>query len=297
MLDNIFLVSIIKGKGIPYSIRALGPELIPVYRQSARRWHSHKPGSRLPLLSARPAVTFPAREHHRHLAGTKLYCLVTEAHGCEQLAQSRYLIMQRQGVEPATSRSRVRHANYYTTKPPSLCPCWWILFGCCWCSSVEHCVACHSCGPGEQASTSSARCEKCPAGEPRQFLSTSLLLPLLWIILIYSISFLSSDYDLTLKLTIIIINIIYVVAKIIVAICCYIEGIFQQRCVSICRLSFDKILPKIMSVTLCRCQLIVVYGIYEPNVSFLSDRKSFGLTIPILGIKMIGEWLSGWKTG
>jgi len=33
---------------------------------------------------ARPTVTFPAAERHRPLAGTKLYCLVTEAHGCEQ---------------------------------------------------------------------------------------------------------------------------------------------------------------------------------------------------------------------
>jgi len=47
---------------------------------------SHPPGSRLPLLSARHAVTFPAAEHHCRLAGTKLYCLVTEAHRCEQLA-------------------------------------------------------------------------------------------------------------------------------------------------------------------------------------------------------------------
>ena len=34
---------------------------------------SHPPGDRLPLLSARPAVTFPAAEHHRPLTGTKLY--------------------------------------------------------------------------------------------------------------------------------------------------------------------------------------------------------------------------------
>jgi len=27
-------------------------------------------------------VTFPAARHHRPLAGTKLYCLVTEAHVC-----------------------------------------------------------------------------------------------------------------------------------------------------------------------------------------------------------------------
>jgi len=33
-------------------------------------------------LSAKPGVTFPAREHHHHQAGTKL---VTEAHVCEQL--------------------------------------------------------------------------------------------------------------------------------------------------------------------------------------------------------------------
>jgi len=32
--------------------------------------------------NARPTVTFPATRHHRTLAGTKLYCLVTEAHVC-----------------------------------------------------------------------------------------------------------------------------------------------------------------------------------------------------------------------
>ena len=78
--------------------QALGPELIPVYRQSADRWLlSHPPGGRLPLLSARPAVTFPAAEHHRPLAGTKLYCLVTEAHRCEQ-----------QGCYVAFAPSRIR---------------------------------------------------------------------------------------------------------------------------------------------------------------------------------------------
>jgi len=42
--------------------RALGPELIPVYRQSAHRWREsrHIPGSSLLLLSARPAFTFVA---------------------------------------------------------------------------------------------------------------------------------------------------------------------------------------------------------------------------------------------
>jgi len=37
--------------------RELDPELILVYRQPARRWLSHPPGGRLPLLYSRPAVT------------------------------------------------------------------------------------------------------------------------------------------------------------------------------------------------------------------------------------------------
>jgi len=59
--------------------RALGrvPRLIPAYigvlAVSPQVIVSHPPGGRLPLLSARHAVTFPATEHHRFLAGTKLY--------------------------------------------------------------------------------------------------------------------------------------------------------------------------------------------------------------------------------
>ena len=77
----------------------------------AIRWVdlSHEPDGRLPLLSARPAVTFPARQHYSPLAGTKLYCLVTEAHVCKQLAQSCY--------PAATSWSLVRRPNHYTTEP------------------------------------------------------------------------------------------------------------------------------------------------------------------------------------
>ena len=76
-----------KGKGFPYSILSVGPGADPgVQAVSLQVTVSHPPGSRLPLLSARPAVTSPAAEHPRPLAGTKLYCLVTEAHRCKQLA-------------------------------------------------------------------------------------------------------------------------------------------------------------------------------------------------------------------
>jgi len=47
-----------KGKGSPYSIAEHRvPELIPVLGSQPAGDMSHKPGSRLPLLSLRPAVT------------------------------------------------------------------------------------------------------------------------------------------------------------------------------------------------------------------------------------------------
>jgi len=47
-----------KGKGSPYSITERRvPELIPVLGSQPAGDLSHKPGGRLPLLSARPTVT------------------------------------------------------------------------------------------------------------------------------------------------------------------------------------------------------------------------------------------------
>jgi len=48
----------VKGKGSPYSITERRvPELIPVLGSQPAGDVSHKPGGRLPILSARPAVT------------------------------------------------------------------------------------------------------------------------------------------------------------------------------------------------------------------------------------------------
>jgi len=71
-----FVNAKLKGKKVKLShtrYRVLGPELIPVYRQS-----SPALGTRLPLLSARSVVTFPAKERHRHSTSTKLYCSGTQ---------------------------------------------------------------------------------------------------------------------------------------------------------------------------------------------------------------------------
>jgi len=56
--------------GSRWSLQAVSPQTV-----------SHPTGGRLPLLSARPAVIFLAAEHHRPLADTKLYCLVTDIRG------------------------------------------------------------------------------------------------------------------------------------------------------------------------------------------------------------------------
>ena len=74
-----------KGKGSPYSImeRKL-PDLIPVLGSQPAGDLSHKPGGRLPLLSARPAVT-PATLTLRELLPVSLPG--EQRHdGCEQFA-------------------------------------------------------------------------------------------------------------------------------------------------------------------------------------------------------------------
>jgi len=39
---------------------------------------------------AQPTVAFLARQHHHALSKIRFYCLVTQAHWCEQLSQSHY---------------------------------------------------------------------------------------------------------------------------------------------------------------------------------------------------------------
>ena len=54
-----------KGKVLPYSLPSVGPTADPsVQAVSPRVTWSHPRGGRLPLHSARPTVTFPAKERH-----------------------------------------------------------------------------------------------------------------------------------------------------------------------------------------------------------------------------------------
>ena len=60
---------------------------------------------------ARPTITFLAAGHRCAAAGSKLYCLATEGHVCEQLAQAHYLAVERPSVELETSRVAIQHVN------------------------------------------------------------------------------------------------------------------------------------------------------------------------------------------
>ena len=72
---------------------------------------------RLPLLSTRSAVTFLAEERHRPSTSTKLYCLVTEVHRCEQLAQCCYAALSQWELNPRSidHKSNALSLRHYTT--------------------------------------------------------------------------------------------------------------------------------------------------------------------------------------
>jgi len=76
-------VVLYKGKVLPYSLLSARAGADPGVGDFIKLSFC----GRLPLLSAKPVVTFSAEERHRPSTSIKLYCLVTEAHRCEQLAQ------------------------------------------------------------------------------------------------------------------------------------------------------------------------------------------------------------------
>jgi len=82
--DNSTAAGCKKGKCSPYSItERTVPELIPVLGSQPASDVSHKPGGRLPLLSARPAV--PPATLKR--AAIPILLLGEQRHnGCEQFA-------------------------------------------------------------------------------------------------------------------------------------------------------------------------------------------------------------------
>ena len=83
-----------KGKGSPYSITERRvPELTPVLGSQPAGDVSHKPGGRLPLLSARPAVTLATLKR----AATSFQCLANRAHTMGVNSLPKTVTRQRRG--------------------------------------------------------------------------------------------------------------------------------------------------------------------------------------------------------
>jgi len=75
-----------------------------------------EPQNFLPLLSARPQFTFPAKERHHPSNGTNLHCLVTEAQRYELFAKGCYTALPQWGTEQPIVRKSWPYR--YTTATP-----------------------------------------------------------------------------------------------------------------------------------------------------------------------------------
>ena len=62
----------------------------------------------------RPMVAFPAAGHRRCVAGTDLYCSVTEAYACEQLAQG---CIRKRGDRDLSIAKSSALSTQYATEP------------------------------------------------------------------------------------------------------------------------------------------------------------------------------------
>ena len=62
-------------------------------------------------------TSLPAAKHHRPLTGTKLYCLVTEAHACEWTTCPR--LLPESGTAEARTRDLLSHESSVLTTTPS----------------------------------------------------------------------------------------------------------------------------------------------------------------------------------
>ena len=96
---------------------SVGGVLISLSRPWACSWINH--WSLWRMASATPDLRLPSQPQGitGPLTSTKLYCLVTEAHVCEQLTQGCYLKAERPGVKPATFCVASQHPNHYTSRP------------------------------------------------------------------------------------------------------------------------------------------------------------------------------------
>jgi len=102
-----------KGKSFPYSLPSVGLGADPGVQ--AHVTVSYPPGSRLPSLKARPAVTFPPSEHYRPVAVTKLYAWWQRHIGVNNVPKVVTQLLPRVGFEPTTCWSQGQRSTRVAT--------------------------------------------------------------------------------------------------------------------------------------------------------------------------------------
>ena len=103
-------------KGSPLLKRAYGSRADPDPWQSAHMTETINLALGCHYFLPGPQLSPPPAEHHRSLAGTKLYCLVTEARVCKQLAQG---CTRQRGGRDSNPRPVDRKSGSLTTQPPN----------------------------------------------------------------------------------------------------------------------------------------------------------------------------------
>ena len=90
-----------KGKVLPYSLPNIRPGADPGVQAVRRRW-LFKSSLAVGCHCLPPGLQSPSqlKERHRPSTSTKLYCLVTEAHGREQLVQGCYAALSPWKLNP-----------------------------------------------------------------------------------------------------------------------------------------------------------------------------------------------------
>ena len=113
---HVFFCSV-KGKGSPYSItERCVPELIPVLGSQPTGDVSHKPDGRLPLLSARPAITLATIKR----AATSFGAWWTEARWVWTVCLRLLPDSVAAAIWTQAFVHLSQHANHSATEPPSV---------------------------------------------------------------------------------------------------------------------------------------------------------------------------------
>jgi len=115
--ETIQLLNCICCKNVAHTRLPTVPELIPIHGSQHAGDVSHRPGGRLPLLSARPAFTLATLKR----AATNFAAWWTEARWVWTVCLRLLSDSVAAAIWTLAFCAWVQHANYSATEPPSVC--------------------------------------------------------------------------------------------------------------------------------------------------------------------------------